>query len=86
MEKNMGLNLPAQGAIDRREMYQPSTIRIDVRNDKGELVEVLFEEVGGSYSEHHPGDPSRFRYPATRGWNCASLAAGTGGCIWMGFL
>ena len=82
----MGLNLPPQGTIDRREMYQPATQRIEVRDNDGQLIEVLFEEVGGSYSEHHPGDPSRFRDPATRGWNCAPLAAGAGGCIWMGFL
>ncbi|KAA9152091.1 hypothetical protein FPZ12_037540 [Amycolatopsis acidicola] len=71
----MGLDLPAQNSIDRRIPDEPFLIRIDTPEGP------IFEEAGGSYSDHHPGDPSRFRRPESAGWSCPPFG---GGCVWLG--
>lgn len=78
----MQLNLPVQRPIDRRVPYDLFTERKPViEPTTGKVVEVLIQPVGGNQGDHHPGDPSWFRHPGTRGWSCPPAAA----CVWLGF-
>lgn len=79
----MRLNLPVQRPIDRRVTYEQFMERKPIIDpNSGELLEVLVVPLGGNYGDHHPGDPSWFRHPGTRGWSCPPAAAA---CVWLGF-
>ena len=49
------LDLPVQSAVDRAVPYEPYFVEKRIV-DNGKLVEVLLEEVGGSFGPL-PGDP-----------------------------
>jgi hypothetical protein len=68
--------------------FQPPDTGVTQRPDdvpgKAKLVEILYEEPGGTFG-HRPGDPSPWLRPGTRGWSCPPGGAWRA-CVWLGAL
>ena len=76
----MQLNLPVQGVIDRQKPYAPF---FGKRVRSGPVV--VFQPADSASGEHHPGDPSVFLRPNTRGWYCPA-PYNAAACVWLGSL
>jgi hypothetical protein len=74
----MQLNLPVQRVVDRQQPYEPY---FGQKIRSGHVI--AFQLADSQSSEHHPGDPSVFLQPNTRGWYCPA-PSNAAACVWLG--